>query len=337
MSKLTTILLANPRGFCAGVDRAVDIVDIALRTYGAPVYMRHEIVHNPVVVKELEAKGAVFVERTDQIPEGSVAVFSAHGVSPLVRAEAVSRKLKTIDATCPLVTKVHLEAIRYSREGYSIILIGHRGHVEMEGTSGEAPNNTTLIETIADAETVTVPNPERVVYLTQTTLSIDDTAEIIATLKRRFPNIVAPPKQDICYATTNRQAAVKVLAEQADVVLVLGATQSSNSVRLMEVAKKQGTPAYLILSANDIEPAWFENAETVGVTSGASSPEHLVEQVVDRLKALGATDVRDVDVIKESVRFILPPAFKAEAQAAGKADDILAKHEIHADMTMKVS
>lgn len=337
MPKLTTILLANPRGFCAGVDRAVDIVDIALRTYGAPVYMRHEIVHNPVVVKELEAKGAVFVERTDQIPAGSVAVFSAHGVSPLVRAEAVSRKLKTIDATCPLVTKVHLEAIRYSREGYSIILVGHRGHVEMEGTSGEAPNNTTLIETIAEAETVTVPDPNKVVYLTQTTLSIDDTAEIIATLKRRFPNIVAPPKQDICYATTNRQAAVKVLAEQADVVLVLGATQSSNSVRLMEVAKKQGTPAYLILSANDIEPTWFENAETVGVTSGASSPEHLVEQVVDRLKALGATDVRDVDVIKESVRFILPPAFKAEAQAAGKADDILAKHEIHADMTMKVS
>jgi len=337
MPKLTTILLANPRGFCAGVDRAVDIVDIALRTYGAPVYMRHEIVHNPIVVRELEAKGAVFVERTDQIPEGSVAVFSAHGVSPLVRAEAVQRKLKTIDATCPLVTKVHLEAIRYSREGYSIILIGHRGHVEMEGTAGEAPNNTTLIETIAEAETVTVSDPNKVVYLTQTTLSIDDTAEIIATLKSRFPGIIAPPKQDICYATTNRQAAVKVLAEQADVVLVLGATQSSNSVRLMEVANKQGTPAYLILSANDIDPAWFDNVRTVGVTSGASSPEHLVQQVVARLKVLGASEVRDLDVIKESVRFILPPAFKAEAQAAGRADDILAKHEIHADMTMKVS
>jgi 4-hydroxy-3-methylbut-2-enyl diphosphate reductase len=298
------VLLARPRGFCAGVDRAIDIVELALRKHGAPVYVRKEIVHNPHVVAGLRAKGAVFVESEEDVPEGAVVIFSAHGVSPEVRRRAEARGLTAIDATCPLVTKVHLEARRYLREGYSILLIGHPGHDEIVGTLGEAPDAIALVPDIGAAEAVQVAHPERVVCLTQTTLSLDDTQDIVAALRRRFPGIVV--RNDICYATQNRQAAVKDLARRVEAVLVVGAANSSNSVRLMEVARAQGVAAYRIGDAAEMDAAWVKGKRTVAVTSGASTPEVKVAEVVERLRALGLGGAREVAVLEEHVTFALP-------------------------------
>jgi 4-hydroxy-3-methylbut-2-enyl diphosphate reductase len=309
------ILLAWPRGYCAGVERAVDTVERALRIYGRPVYVRKQIVHNIHVVRDLEAKGAVFVEEETEVPEGAVVILSAHGVAPDVYANASARRLAVIDATCPLVTKVHLEARRFARDGYTILLIGHEGHEEVVGTSGEAPDHVILVDSPADAEVVRVPDPDRVAYLSQTTLSVDETNEVIAVLQRRFPNIVNPPRDDICYATQNRQEAVKELAEGSDAILVIGSDNSSNSKRLVEVSMANGTPAYLIDDESEIDPAWLERRDTVGVTSGASAPEWLVERVVDRLKGLGATEVRQLHTVEEHMRFSLPTEVRTPAAA----------------------
>jgi 4-hydroxy-3-methylbut-2-en-1-yl diphosphate reductase len=308
--KEKTVLLPKPRGFCAGVIRAVDIVVIALEQLGRPVYVRKEIVHNRTVVDDLAARGAVFVESLDEVPDGAVAIFSAHGVSPGVRQKAVDRNLSIIDATCPLVTKVHLEVIRYAREGYSIILIGHRNHDEVIGTLGEAPGSIHLVSTLADVDALENVQPDRVVYTTQTTLSLDDTSAIVERLQQRFPKIIAPVSSDICYATQNRQAAVKAIAKSADIILVVGAQNSSNSNRLVEVAVSSGIPAYLIATAADIRSEWLEGCLAVGVTAGASTPEILVEQVVESLKRHGFTCVKEVELIEENVHFPLPPPFE---------------------------
>ena len=300
------ILLAWPRGYCAGVERAVDTVDRALRIYGAPVYVRKQIVHNIHVVHELERKGAVFVEEETDVPEGAVVVLSAHGVAPEVYSNSAGRRLSVIDATCPLVTKVHLEARRFAREGYTILLIGHQGHEEVVGTSGEAPDHIVLVSSPEEARTVRIPDGNRVAYLSQTTLSVDETNEVIDVLRERFPDIEAPPRDDICYATQNRQEAVKELAAGSDVILVIGSDNSSNSKRLVEVALAGGTPAHLIDDETEIDPAWLEGRETVGVTSGASAPEWLVERVVDHLKAQGATEVSQLHTVDERMRFSLP-------------------------------
>ena len=305
-SKQKTVLLPKPRGFCAGVIRAVDIVEIALEQLGRPIYVRKEIVHNRFVVDDLAARGAVFVETLDEVPDGAVTIFSAHGVSPEVRQEALNRRLKIIDATCPLVTKVHLEVVRYSRENYSVILIGHRNHDEVVGTLGEAPGSIHLVSTLEDVDALENVQADRVVYTTQTTLSLDDTEAIVARLKQRFPGIVAPASSDICYATQNRQAAVKSISEQADVILVVGAQNSSNSNRLVEVAESAGTKAYLIATARDIQSGWLEGCFIVGVTAGASTPEILVEQVVEALKGRGFTSVREIELVEENVHFPLP-------------------------------
>ncbi|HEY7791117.1 MAG TPA: 4-hydroxy-3-methylbut-2-enyl diphosphate reductase [Vicinamibacterales bacterium] len=317
-----TLLLPSPRGFCAGVIRAIEIVRLALEKLGRPVYVRKEIVHNAYVVAELAAQGAVFVDTLDEVPSGAVVVFSAHGVSPEVRADAARRELQIIDATCPLVTKVHLEAVRYARSGYTIVLVGHRDHDEVEGTVGEAPTAIHVISSADEVDRLDVPDPTRVVYLTQTTLSMDDTAEIVARLKVRFPAIVAPPDQDICYATQNRQTAVKLIAPRADLILVVGAHNSSNSNRLVEVAERAGTRAHLIGSVEDIRPEWLEGCRRIGVTAGASTPEVLVEQVVAELRAWGCETVEPVEVVRENVRFSLPPQLRqhealASAGAAG--------------------
>jgi len=301
-----TLLLMQPRGFCAGVIRAIEIVELALQKLGRPVYVRKEIVHNRHVVEDLSARGAVFVESLDDVPTGAVVIFSAHGVSPSVRKAAKERGLRVIDATCPLVTKVHLEVIRYARENYTILLIGHRNHDEVIGTLGEAPDAIRVISSIEDVDSLEVRNPQRVAYLTQTTLSIDDTTDIVTKLKERFPAIQGPPGQDICYATQNRQAAVKLVAGQTDAILVVGAENSSNSNRLVEVARRAGTDAYLITCAADIEPRWLEGRRQLGITAGASTPDHLVEEVVDRLKSWGFTGVREVEWTHENVRFGLP-------------------------------
>lgn len=309
------ILLAKPRGFCAGVDRAIEIVKLAIEVIGPPVYVRHEIVHNRHVVEGLRTLGARFVDKLADVPRGSVVIFSAHGVSPAVRAEARERGLQTIDATCPLVTKVHLEAIRYAREGYNLVLIGHRGHVEVEGTMGEVPGRMWLVSTPDEVDLLELPNPEKAAYLTQTTLSIDDTMLVVEALKRRFPGIEGPRKDDICYATTNRQNAVKKIVVEADVVLVVGAPESSNSNRLVEVAQARGVRAYLVESAEDINPDWLRDVRRVGLTAGASAPESLVSRVVDRLFELGGTSVRELELVKEDVTFALPPELKAAVQA----------------------
>lgn len=301
------ILLANPRGFCAGVERAVEIVDLALKLFPPPIYVRREIVHNRFVVESFESRGVRFVKELDQVPQGSLVIFSAHGISPSVRARAKERHLKVIDATCPLVTKVHLEVHRFAREGYSILLIGHKGHEEVEGTMGECSDRIQLVTTVEDAQRVEVPDPQKVVYLTQTTLSVDDTAEIVKTLQKRFPKLKAPPKDDICYATQNRQQAVKKLTRQAKLVLVVGVHNSSNSVRLTEVARREGATAYLIQRGDDIDPHWLHRVDCVGVTSGASTPETLVEEVVKRLQELGAESIERLDAVEEHVRFSLPP------------------------------
>jgi 4-hydroxy-3-methylbut-2-enyl diphosphate reductase len=300
------ILLAWPRGYCAGVERAVDTVERALRIYGPPVYVRKQIVHNIHVVRDLEAKGAIFVEDETEVPEGSVVILSAHGVAPQVYENSARRRLSVIDATCPLVTKVHLEARRFDRDGYTILLIGHQGHEEVVGTSGEAPEHVVLVESPQAARTVQVPDPGRVAYLSQTTLSVDETNEVIDVLKERFPDIEGPPRDDICYATQNRQEAVKALAERSDLILVIGSDNSSNSKRLVEVARSLGTPAYLIDDETEIQDDWLRGRDTVGITSGASAPEWLVERVVDNLKRRGAAEIRQLHTVDEQMRFSLP-------------------------------
>ncbi len=323
-----TVLIAKPRGFCAGVDRAVDIVSLALDCYGPPVYVRHQIVHNPFVVGRLEARGAVFVERTEDIPEGAVTILSAHGVPPSVWKEARARRLNVIDATCPLVKKVHFEAKRYAEQGYTIVLIGHKGHIEVVGTAGEAPAQTIIIETLEDAKALDLADPAKTIILTQTTLSVDDTAEIISTLQKRFPTIHLPPKEDICYATTNRQKAVKAIAKKADVIIAIGTPQSSNTTRLREVAEASGSRAYLIERATDLDPSWFDGASVVGVTAGASAPETLVTEVVAWLQAHGADTFEEVESLQESLKFTLPPELLSTARANGKGAALLKKHTV---------
>src|SRR3989441_4949565 len=317
---VSKLLLAAPRGYCAGVDRAVQTVERALELHGAPVYVRKEIVHNKHVVEKLRERGAVFVEELDDsIPEGAVTVFSAHGVSPAVHADAERRALMTIDATCPLVTKVHREVIKFAAEGYTIILIGHAGHEEVEGTMGEAPEHTVLVETEADVDALDVADPAKVAYVSQTTLSVDETRAIIARLRERFPAIIGPRTDDICYATTNRQAAVKQLARECDLVLVIGSRNSSNSNRLVEVAREHGADAHLIDNEAEVREEWLEGKRTVGITSGASAPEELVQRLVDHFRARGTTDVSEFEVVQEDVRFMLPKEIrKALAGAASR-------------------
>jgi len=301
------LVRVRPRGFCAGVVRAVEIVELALEAYGPPVYVHHEIVHNRYVVDQLRRRGAVFVEAVEEVPQGMVLVFSAHGVPPRVREEARARRLRVIDATCPLVTKVHLEALKFVREGRTIILIGHRDHQEIVGTSGEAPQQTLIVGSVEEVDRLKVPDPNRLAYLTQTTLSLYDTQEIVSRLRERFPTIVGPKSDDICYATQNRQEAVESMAREVELILVVGSANSSNSNRLVEVSQRAGVAARLIEDAKDIQPAWLEGVTRVGVTAGASAPEILVEEVSERLAALGFTDQRDIDLIREDVRFTLPP------------------------------
>ncbi|MCS6816874.1 MAG: 4-hydroxy-3-methylbut-2-enyl diphosphate reductase [Blastocatellia bacterium] len=310
------VILAKPRGFCAGVVRAIGIVERALALFPPPIYVFHEIVHNRHIVERLRQRGVVFVDRIADVPEGATCIFSAHGVSPQVRAEAAARKLRVIDATCPLVTKVHLEAVRFAREGYTIVLIGHPGHEEVEGTMGEAPMH--LVSSVADVEQLPMESPERIVYLTQTTLSVDDTAHIVEALRRRFPHLEAPPKDDICYATQNRQNAVKALAREADLILVIGSQNSSNSQRLREVAQAAGVPAYVINDETEIQQEWLDGATTVGVTAGASAPEELVERVVAYLRALGAESVEEMPAEDENVYFALPMEIVRPADLLGK-------------------
>jgi 4-hydroxy-3-methylbut-2-enyl diphosphate reductase len=304
------LLLAAPRGYCAGVDRAVQTVEHALDLYGAPVYVRKEIVHNKHVVEELRERGAIFVDQETEVPEGSTVVFSAHGVAPSVHANASERRLFAIDATCPLVTKVHVEAKKFAAEGYTIVLIGHAGHEEVEGTMGEAPEDMVLIETEEDVDRLEVENPDKLAYLTQTTLSVDETRTIINRLRSRFPNVIGPRTDDICYATTNRQAAVKQMAEHCDLVLVIGSRNSSNSNRLVEVARDHGAESYLIDNADQVEDEWLQDASVVGISSGASAPELLVQQLVDFFRARGTEDVSEFDVIHEDVRFMLPKTIR---------------------------
>jgi 4-hydroxy-3-methylbut-2-enyl diphosphate reductase len=300
------ILLAQPRGFCAGVDRAIEIVERALQQFGAPIYVRHEIVHNAYVVEDLRNKGAIFIEDLDDVPAGNTLVFSAHGVSKAVRVEAESRGLKIFDATCPLVTKVHVEVSKMRKQGCEIVMIGHDGHPEVEGTMGQADAGMHLVETVADVATLQVADPDLLAYVSQTTLSVDDTADIIEALKERFPNIIEPKKGDICYATTNRQEAVKFMAPQVEVVIVVGSPNSSNSNRLREVAEKKGTPAYMVDNASAIDPQWLVGKKRIGLTAGASAPEVLVQAVIDRIKDLGAASVRVLDGVEEHVTFPLP-------------------------------
>jgi 4-hydroxy-3-methylbut-2-en-1-yl diphosphate reductase len=314
------VLLAAPRGYCAGVDRAVITVEKALALYGAPVYVRKQIVHNVHVVTSLEAKGAIFVDETDEVPEGQTVVFSAHGVSPMVHEEAAARNLKTIDATCPLVTKVHHEVRRFATEDAEILLIGHHGHEEVEGTAGEAPDKVRIVDGLEGARTI-VPTPgKNLIWLSQTTLSVDETMETVAILKERFPDIQAPPSDDICYATQNRQEAIKVIAPQADLVIVVGSQNSSNSVRLAEVALEYGAKAsHLIDYAEEIQDHWFTNVETIGVTSGASVPEILVKDVLATLAEHGYRDVQEVTAAEESLLFALPPELRKDMKAVGQA------------------
>jgi 4-hydroxy-3-methylbut-2-enyl diphosphate reductase len=306
------VLLANPRGFCAGVDRAIEIVEIALARFGPPIYVRHEIVHNHYVVDGLRAKGVVFIEDPAEVPEGSLLIYSAHGVSPDVRHAADARHLRAIDATCPLVTKVHVETLRMVNDGFEVVLVGHAGHVEVEGTLGHAPGQIHLIQTVEDVASLSVRDPERLGCVTQTTLSVDDTREVIEALFRRFPNIRLPRKDDICYATQNRQNAVKQLLERAQVIVVVGAPESSNSNRLVELARKAGVPGHLVQTAGDLDPAWFEDVDCVGVTAGASTPEVLVEQVVERLRTLSSDGValRSLPPVDEGVVFQIPPELR---------------------------
>jgi 4-hydroxy-3-methylbut-2-enyl diphosphate reductase len=309
------VLLAAPRGYCAGVDRAVQAVEEALDLYGPPVYVRKEIVHNKHVVEELAERGAIFVEEETEVPEGELVVFSAHGVAPKVHENAEARSLRTIDATCPLVTKVHVEARKFAEQGYTIVLIGHEGHEEVEGTTGEAPDSIVLVETTEDVDALELDDPEHVAFITQTTLSVDETAAIIARLRERFPAIVSPKSDDICYATTNRQIAVKQLARECDLVLVIGSTNSSNSNRLVEVAREHGAASHLIDNSGQVRPEWLEGTETVGITSGASAPEALVTDLVEYFRERGAEEVSELRTIDEDVRFMLPKEIRTELKA----------------------
>jgi 4-hydroxy-3-methylbut-2-enyl diphosphate reductase len=312
------ILLAAPRGYCAGVDRAVQTVERALEHHGAPVYVRKQIVHNKHVVEGLLARGAIFVEDVDEIPEGALTVFSAHGVSPQVRDGAAGRALRTIDATCPLVTKVHREAVKFAGDGYTIVLVGHAGHEEVEGTMGEAPDRIVLVESEQDVDALAVEDPERIAYITQTTLSVDETSAIVGRLRERFPHIVGPRTDDICYATTNRQAAVKQMAATCDLLLVIGSRNSSNSVRLVEVARDSGAEAYLIDHAGDVRDQWLEGKRVVGISSGASAPENLVQELLDffRARGVGEESIEEFHVVSEDVRFMLPKPIREVAAAA---------------------
>jgi 4-hydroxy-3-methylbut-2-en-1-yl diphosphate reductase len=311
-----TLLLLKPRGFCAGVVRAIDIVRIALEAFGPPIYVRKEIVHNRFVVEELQAKGAIFVDSVDEVPNGERVIYSAHGVSPEVREASETRGLRVIDATCPLVTKVHVEAVKFAKEGFSLILIGHRDHDEVIGTLGEAPLVTQVVGSPEQVESLTLPDPNRVAYLTQTTLSLDETKDIIAALRQKFPNIQGPAAQDICYATENRQVAVKHVASDADLLLVVGSDNSSNSNRLVEVARNLGTGSHLIDSFQNIQPEWLEGVKTIALTAGASAPECLVEEVVKFLATKGFDNVNEVEVMPENVRFGLPPEIVAAIASA---------------------
>jgi 4-hydroxy-3-methylbut-2-enyl diphosphate reductase len=313
----SVLVLAAPRGFCAGVDRAIDVVELALQVYGAPIYVRHDIVHNRHVVEDLRAKGAVFTDDLASVPAGALVIFSAHGVSPEVRREAAARGLRTLDATCPLVTKVHLEALRYAKQGFSIVLVGHRRHVEVQGTRGEAPESIAIVETVAEAEALAVPDPEKVALITQTTLSVDDCRAIVDVLRRRFPAIRESAKDDICYATQNRQNAVKELARRCGTVLVVGAPASSNANRLVEVARQRGARAYLIESAEDIHAEWLERGVAVGVTAGASTPEDVVQACVARLREIGGYHVEPLTLVEERVMFPLPAELLGAARARG--------------------
>jgi 4-hydroxy-3-methylbut-2-enyl diphosphate reductase len=307
-----TLILAKPRGFCAGVDRAIEVVNLALQRYGGPVYVRKEIVHNVHVVNELRTKGAVFVDELDEVPDGATVIFSAHGVSPDVRQRAALRGLNVIDATCPLVTKVHHEAVRYAREGRPIVLVGHEGHDEVVGTMGHAPDFIHLISSADEAAALQLSDPDRVAVITQTTLSLDDTALVTDVLRQRFPAVKTPAKDDICYATQNRQLAVKALARRASVILVIGSKNSSNSNRLAEVAQAQGARAYLIDDISQIDPAWLEGVQRLGITAGASAPEYLVDEVVQFFRAQGVTAIEEVEAVTEEVSFALPPELLRE-------------------------
>jgi 4-hydroxy-3-methylbut-2-enyl diphosphate reductase len=310
------VLLAAPRGYCAGVDRAVETVEHALDLHGDPIYVRKEIVHNKHVVEQLERRGAIFVDETTAIPEGEMVVFSAHGVAPSVHESAAKRGLRAIDATCPLVTKVHVEARRFAEQGYTIFLIGHEGHEEVEGTTGEAPDHVVLVQTEEEVETLEVDDPDRTAYITQTTLSVDETTAIIEALKRKFPNITGPKTDDICYATTNRQMAVKDLARECELVLVIGSTNSSNSNRLVEVAREHGASSHLIDNHLQVDESWLDGVETVGITSGASAPEELVERLVNFFRDRGASEVSELRTVDEDVRFMLPATIRQELAAA---------------------
>jgi len=303
---LKEVVLAEPRGFCAGVDRAIDIVERALEKFGAPIYVRHEIVHNTYVVNDLKHKGAIFIEDLAEVPPGATLVFSAHGVSQAVRREAAARGFNVFDATCPLVTKVHVEVAKLHKEGYDFVMIGHKGHPEVEGTMGQLTEGIHLVEDVSDVERLDLPASHRLAVVTQTTLSVDDAAEILAAVKRRFPQVREPKQQDICYATQNRQDAVKVLAPAVDVVIVVGSPTSSNSNRLQELAERLGTHAYMVDSPDDLQATWLEGKQRVGLTAGASAPEVLVEQVIERLRALGAVSVRHMPGVEETVHFPLP-------------------------------
>ncbi len=304
------LLLAAPRGYCAGVDRAVQTVELALERYGPPVYVRKEIVHNKHVVEQLRARGAIFVDEETEVPEGSVTVFSAHGVAPSVRVNAQARALRTIDATCPLVTKVHVEARRFAADGYTIVLVGHDGHEEVEGTMGEAPDQIVLVQTEADVDALELPDPQKVAYISQTTLAVDETRAIIERLRERFPAIVGPRTDDICYATTNRQAAVRQLATQCELVLVIGSQNSSNSQRLVETARDCGARAHLIDNASEVQGEWLDGVVTLGISSGASAPEELVQELVARFGERGVTDVSELTFTQEDVRFMLPKTIR---------------------------
>jgi 4-hydroxy-3-methylbut-2-enyl diphosphate reductase len=311
------LLLAAPRGYCAGVDRAVQAVEQALDLHGSPVYVRKEIVHNKHVVKQLSARGAIFVEEETEVPEGEVVVFSAHGVAPTVHENARARELRTIDATCPLVTKVHVEARKFAQQGYTIVLVGHEGHEEVEGTTGEAPGNIVLVQSTEEVDELELDDPDHVAYITQTTLSVDETSEIIERLKQKFPNIVGPKSDDICYATTNRQIAVKELARECDLVLVIGSANSSNSNRLVEVARELGTASHLIDNSLQVREEWLDGVETVGITSGASAPEELVEQLVEFFRERGTEEISEVRTVDEDVRFMLPKEIRTALAARG--------------------
>ena len=314
-AQLEEVVLAEPRGFCAGVDRAIEIVERALKKFGAPIYVRHEIVHNTYVVNDLKARGAIFIEDLAEVPAGATLVFSAHGVAKAVRDEAAARGFRIFDATCPLVTKVHVEVAKLAKEGYEFVMIGHKGHPEVEGTMGQLHEGIYLVEDVADVHKVQ-PRGTKLAVVTQTTLSVDDAAEILAAVKRRFPEVREPKKQDICYATQNRQDAVKLLAPGVDVVIVVGSPTSSNSNRLRELAERLGTPAYMVDAADDLQPAWFEGRRRVGLTAGASAPDILVQQVIERLRALGALSLRRLPGVPEEVHFPLPLGLGDRSMAA---------------------